>query len=198
MVADTVGNLMNAFGVGAEQAYQASLDRLRARAPEVVADVGTRYDALEEDQYSERESLIQLLTDLRHTASVPVLDDVLRRPIPPERSADPAHGLSTVGEEIIIRTTAVEALARLAADGDSGAKDLLLAQTRHDTFSVRRAAVQGIADSGDADLLDRMRRELQGEDARLLEYRRIDVRSAPQAQGGRFLQPGYAPPPPTN
>jgi len=196
LVAQTVVTLMAASGADAEQAYQENLDLLRERADDAVAAVGAQYDALEEDQYSERWSVIQLLTDLRHATSVRLLGDVLRRPIPPERSPDPAHGLSTVGEEIIIRTTAVEALARLAADGDSAAKDLLLAQTRHEVFSVRRAAVQGIADSGDAGLLERARQALRGsDDARLLEYRRLDVRSAPQAEGGRFLKKGYAPPP---
>ncbi len=196
LVAQTVVTLMTASGANAEQAYQENLDLLRERADDVVATVGAQYDALEEDQYPERWSMIQLLNDLRHTASVRVLGDVLRRPIPPERSLDPAHGLSTGGEEIIIRTTAVEALARLAADGDSAAKDLLLAQISHKAFSVRRAAVQGVADSGDTDLLERVRRALRGsDDARLLEYRRLDVRSAPQAEGGRFLKKGYAPPP---
>lgn len=198
LVAQTVATLMNASGDDAEQTYQRRLDRLRERADDVVTAVGAQYDELDEDQYLERWSMIQLLADLRHPSSLRVLENVFRHPIPPERSPDPAHGLSTVGEEIIIRTTAVEALARLAADGDRATKELLLAQVRHDAFSVRRAAVQAIADSGDAELLERVRQQLAGsDDQRLLEYRRIDVRSAPQAEGGRFLKEGNAPPPET-
>jgi hypothetical protein len=94
-----------------------------------------------------------------------------------------------VGEEIIIRTTAVEALGRLAADGDKAAKDMLLDQIRHEAFSVRRAAVQAIAESGDRDLQARVRRTLEGtDDERLLQLRRVDVREVPQAQGGHFLK----------
>lgn len=188
---------MNPSGDDPEHTYQRSLELLRERVDDVVDAVGAQYDALDEDQYLERWSMIQLLTDLRHPASLRVLEEVLRRPIPPERSPDPAHGLSTVGEEIIIRTTAVEALGRLASEGDPAAKELLLRQVRHEAFSVRRAAVQAIADSGDPQLLERVRQELEhGDDQQLLTYRRLDVTSVPQAEGGRFLKMGYAPPPP--
>lgn len=180
---------MAASGEDAERNYQRSLDRLRERAAEVVSAVGEQYDALAEDQYLERWGMVQLLTDLRHSATVPVLENVLRQPIPPERSEDPAHGVSTVGEEVIIRTTAVEALARLASAGDSAAKELLLRQIRHEVFTVRRAAVQAIAETGDTDLTSRVREELSGtEDERLLSIRRVDVRGVPQAVGGRYLK----------
>ena len=196
LVAQTVATLMSASGDDAEQTYQRSLDLLRERVDAVVAVVGTQYHALEEDQYVERWSMIQLLTDLRHPAALRVLEDVLSRPIPPEHSPDPAHGVSTVGEEIVIRTTAVEALARLATNGDRTAQNVLLRQVRHEAFSVRRAAVQAINESGVSELLERVRQELQGtDDQRLLEYRRLDVASVPQADGSRFLKEGYAPPP---
>jgi hypothetical protein len=195
LVAETV-ELMNAAGESAEQKYQSRLDLLRERAGEVVSEVGARYDALEEDQYLERWSVVQLLTDLRRSASVNVLEEILRRPIPPERSPDPAHGFSTVGEETIIRTTAVEALARLAADGDQRSKQALLGNVRHPSFSVRRAAVQAIVDTGDADLVERARRELADtDDRRLFELRRVEVQSVPQAEGGRFLKQDTPPPP---
>ncbi|WP_410659969.1 HEAT repeat domain-containing protein [Amycolatopsis sp. lyj-112] len=190
---------MAASGEDAERNYQRSLDRLRERAEEVASAVGEQYDALAEDQYLERWGMVQLLTDLRHQATVPALENVLRQPIPPERSDDPAHGISTVGEEVIIRTTAVEALARLASSGDSAAKELLLRQVRHEVFTVRRAAVQAIAESGDTDLTARVREELSGtEDEQLLNIRRVDVRGVPQAVGGRFVkdsQDDAAPPP---
>lgn len=196
LVSATVAAMMNSSGDDAEQAYQRSLELLRERADEVVDVVGAQYDALDEDQYLERWSMIQLLTDLRHPASLRVLEEALRRPIPPERSSEPAHGLSTVGEEIMIRTTAVEALGRLSSDGDLAAKELLLRQVRNEAFSVRRAAVQAVADSGDSQLLESVRKELaDGDDQQLLAYRRLDVTSVPQAEGGRFLKMDYAPPP---
>ncbi|UUV31120.1 hypothetical protein NQK81_41270 [Amycolatopsis roodepoortensis] len=190
---------MAASGEDAERNYQRSLDRLRERADDVVPALGAQYDALSEEQYLERWGLVQLLTDLRHPAAASVLENVLRQPIPPERSDDPAHGISTVGEEVIIRTTAVEALARLASAGDSAAKELLLRQVRHEVFTIRRAAVQAIAESGDTELTGRVREELSGtEDERLLNIRRVDVRGVPQAVGGRHVKDSRAddvPPP---
>ena len=200
LVLDTVA-AMNRSGEDAEQIYQRHLDQLREGAGDAISEVRAQYDALDEEQYVERWSLIQLLTDLRDPASLPVLEHVLRQPVPPERSPDPAHGLSTVGEEIMIRTTAVEALARLAADGADEAKRLLLEQLDHEAFSVRRAAVQAIADSGDAGLRDRVQSRLsESDDQRLLNSRRLDVTSVPQAEGGRFLKgrDAASPPPPPN
>ena len=75
LIAQTVVTLMAASGADAEQAYQENLDLLRERADDAVAAVGAQYDALEEDQYLERWSMIQLLTDLRHTTSVRLLGD---------------------------------------------------------------------------------------------------------------------------
>ena len=96
----------------------------------------------------------------------------------------------------MIRTTAVEALGRLSSDGDLAAKELLLRQVRHDAFSVRRAAVQAVADSGDSQLLESARKELaDGDDQQLLAYRRLDVTNVPQAEGGRFLKMDSPPPP---
>jgi HEAT repeat protein len=199
LITETLYSLMNPSGDTAEEAYQRSLDRLRERGDQIAPAVGAKYEAMDEDQYLERWSLVQLLTDLRHPSVVPALTEVLRRPIPPERSPDPAHGISTVGEEVIIRTTAIEALGRLAADGDPAAKAQLLEQVQHRNFSVRRAAIQAITESGDAELIQHVRRELEGtDDERLLQYRRVDVRSVPQAEGGRFLKQGSVPPlPPT-
>jgi len=195
LITDTLYLQMNPAGDTTEETYHRSLDQLRQRGDQITSTAGAKYEAMDEDQYLERWSLVQLLTDLRHPTAVPFLTEVLRRPIPPERSPDPAHGISTVGEEIIIRTTAIEALARLAADGDASAKAQLLEQVQHRNFSIRRAAVQAITESGDAELMQRVRRELEGTDnERLLQYRRVDVRSVPQAEGGRFLKQGSVPP----
>lgn len=197
LVTEALDSMMNPSGEKAEEAYQAHLNQLRERSDEIIAAVRDRYQTLDEQQYLERWGLIQLLTDFRLANSVSTLAEVLRQPIPPERSPDPAHGVSTVGEEVIIRTTAIEALARLAAEGLTSAKEQLLDQVEHDNFSVRRAAVQAIMESGDDELIQRVRRSLKGTDnERLLEFRRPDVRSVPQAEGGRFLKPDFAPAPP--
>jgi hypothetical protein len=197
LVADTIAVLMNAAGDGAEQAYQDRLEQLRGDDEAVVAAVRATYDALPEQEYLERWGAVQLLTDLRLPGSVEVLKSVLSQPIPPERSPDPAHGVSTVGEEVMIRTTAVEALARLAAAGDQAAVDTLRDNVSHEAFSVRRAAVQAIGELGDEQQVAYVRRTLGEEQASLLlGIRRLDVREVPQAEGGRFLKPDQPPPPP--
>lgn len=197
VVADTVATLMNAAGDGAEQAYQDRLEELRADGDAVVAAVRATYEAFPEEAYLERWGTVQLLTDLRLGGAVDVLKTVLSQPIPPERSPDPAHGVSTVGEEVMIRTTAVEALARLAAAGDQAALEALRDNVSHEAFSVRRAAVQAIGELGDEQQVAYVRSTLGEEQASaLLAIRRLDVREAPQAQGGRFLKSNQPPPPP--
>jgi HEAT repeat protein len=190
---------MGGVGRNADSMYKESIERLRPRAEAVVAAVASEYRDLEEDQYLERWSMVHLLTDLEHPAALPVLDAILADPIPPERSQDP-HSFSTVGEEVMIRTSAIEALARLSTEGDRDVQELLLRSARHDVFSIRRAAVQALVATGDEELIQRLRKILQeaGEE-RLLEIRRVDVRDVPQAQGGLFLvhpDTKHSPPPP--
>jgi HEAT repeats len=187
---DLIGQAMTRMGgVGenAERVYREAIDRLRPRAEAVAAAVRGEYFDLDEDQYLERWGLVQLLAELEHPATLEVLGDVLDSPIPPERAPDP-HSFSTVGEEVMIRTTAIEALARLSARGDDDAQELLLRLVRNETFSIRRAAVQALVATGDEDLIRRVRELLEerGEE-RLLNIRPIDVQQAPQAQGGLFL-----------
>ena len=184
---------MSGSGDEAEANYQSALSALRERPEEAVAAIGATYDSLEEEQYLERWSMVQLLTDLRMSQSVEVLEDVLRQPIPPERSRDPAHGVSTVGEEVMIRTTAVEALVRLLADGDQAAGRSLLEYTRHEAISVRRAAVQGLIASGDRTLAQQVEEAVKGtDDEWMLGVRRMDVREVPQADGRQYLRPSTA------
>jgi HEAT repeat protein len=81
-----------------------------------------------------------------------------------------------------------EAIDRLRVRGDDNARELLLRLVGNETFSLRRAAVQALVATGDEDLIRRVRELLEerGEE-RLLDIRPIDVRQAPQAQGGLFL-----------
>jgi len=180
--------VMTAVSNRAEDDYQRSLSALRER-DDAASALAATYDALDEERYLERWSVVQLLTDLRTPSVIGPLTEVVRQPIPPERSADPAHGFSTVGEEVLIRTTAIEALARLLQDGNQGAGDLLLELLRHDVLSVRRAAVQAIASAGDRQLNATVREILEGTgDEWMLTVRRIDVAEAPQADARQFIR----------
>ena len=49
----------------------------------------------------------------------------------------------------MIRTTAVEGLVRLSAEGVEEARKVLLRHARNRTFSIRRASVQGLMETGE-------------------------------------------------
>lgn len=191
---------MTASGADAERRYQRSLSALRRN--DVVPAVRAQYRELDEDQYQERWSLVQLLADLRAMDAVDALNDILEQPVPDERGSDPVHGVSTVAEEVVIRTTAIEALSRLAADGSGQAANVLLEQLHSDMRSIRRAAIHAVEDSGDSTLVQRMRDRVRGtEDEWMLELRRPGVGSVPQpgvlrGAGDRTGDDGTVPPPP--
>ena len=189
---------MTGGGDGAERAYQSSLARLRGR-DDAPAAIAARYDTLDESQYQERWALIQLLTDLVEPSSLTFFSQVLDSPIPPERGEDLVHGISTVAEEVILRTTIIEALSRLVSAGSGDAAELLMRQLGSDVLSIRRAAVQAVLDAGDEALVERVRRQLQDtDDAWLLRARRAEVgsvhqpdprRDAPARPAGEDLPP---------
>jgi hypothetical protein len=183
---------MTASGVDAERDYQRSLAALEHN-PASADTIASVYRQLDEDRYLERWSAIQLITDMRGTGSVDFLADVLRQPIPEERGSDPAHGFSTVAEEVMIRTTAIEALSRRLAAGDRSAGDVLLSQLGSEILSIRRAAIQAATDSGDEALARRVRETVAGtDDEWMLSIRRSGVGSVPQPDPRRTLrvQPG--------
>jgi hypothetical protein len=179
-------NRMGGVGDDAEANYQAALNTLRQNAAEVVSIITSEYRDLPENQHLDRWSLIQLLTELRHPASLPVLNEILSSRIPPERSNDP-HSFTTVGEEVMIRTTAVEALTQISADENREALELLLRHTRHENFSVKRACIQGYLASGGENALQTLLEVLPESDRFILNIRRADVRDVPQPRGENYL-----------
>lgn len=190
-------NMMGGVGEEAETKYQAALNDLRKQSAKVSRIVAAEYKNLPDDQYLDRWSLVQLLAELKDSSSLEVLDDLLSSRIPAERSKDP-HSFSTVGEEIMIRTTAVEALTRIADNKNEKALEILLKHTQHKNFSVKRAAIQGYLAHGGKDASNTLAKALPKNDQYILNIRRMDVREAPQAEGGVFLvnkDAGELPPP---
>jgi hypothetical protein len=182
-------NRMGAVGDDADRSYQEAIETLQKQADEALRVIAGAYEAMPEESYLDRWSLIYLAAELRRPAAFAFLDDVVGSTIPDERYPD-AHDVSTTTEEVILRTTAVEGIVRLAAAGVEEARAALLRHLRHPQLSVRRACVQGLVETGS----DRDHRELRallaetGEE-RLLEIRRLDVREVPQATGGQFVVP---------
>jgi hypothetical protein len=127
----------------------------------------------------DRWTQVHLLADLRNDAARPALDEILSTPIPPEK----APGMitySTVGEETMIRTAAIEGLTRLGAQGDREALALLRKHMGHENFSVRTAAIQGYIEAAGEGARDELRRELPERDHSILDIRRPGVQEVPQ------------------
>ena len=182
-------NRMGGTGDDAEDNYQRALESLRKRGPEAVEVIAAEYEALPEDRYLDRWSLVHLISELRHPEAAGILNRIITSRIPAER-AKGSHDASTVAEEVIIRTTAVEGIVRLSADGVDEARKILLRHARNRTFSIRRASVQGLLETGE----DADKRELRAllkerGEQNLLRIKRMDVREVPQAEGGRFVVP---------
>ena len=192
-------NRMGGVGTDAEENYRHALGQLATRADEAVDVIAAEYEALPEERYLDRWSLVYLLSELRHAAAARPLNRIITSRIPAEK-AKGSHDASTVAEEVLIRTTAVEGVVRLSADGVEEARNILLRHARNRTFSIRRASVQGLLETGD-DADKRQLRALLKErgDEGLLRIGRMNVTEAPQAIGGRFVvNPGLKrePPPP--
>jgi hypothetical protein len=180
-------NRMGGAGEDAEDNYRRAVDELGKRAGEALGVIVAEYEALPEDRYLDRWSLVQLLSELRQPEAAAALNRIIASRIPAEKARG-SHDDSTVTEEVIIRTTAVEGVVRLSADGVEEARKILLRHARNRTFSIRRASVQGLLETGD----DADKRELRallkerGEQG-LLRIKRMDVSQVPQAIGGRFV-----------
>jgi hypothetical protein len=178
-------NLMGAAGDDAEARYRESVALLHPQAGEAARIASDEYRDLPPERYLDRWSLIYLLAELRHPAALPLLDAVLSEEIPPGQPGDP--DLTAMGEECMIRTTAIEALTRMSADGNGEARDILLKYCRSPLFPVRRASVQGyLATAGEGareTLLRAIPKDLQA----VLMIERRDVHEIPQPHGERHL-----------
>jgi hypothetical protein len=179
---------MSATGPTAETAYQDALDALRAQPPaevrQMVTEVGRE---LPEEAYLERWSLVQLMADVNHADLLEFFEDVIRTPIPPERSSEADYKSTTRGREVIIRTTAVDGLERLAAEGSSRAVDVLLDHVAHDNSTVRTACIVALQELG-GDAAERVRERVADEDRDLLEIRRVSVYDVPQPESGTYVR----------
>jgi hypothetical protein len=171
---------MTASGPDADEVYNGIVRRL-GEDEEFVVVVLKTLESLEESEYQERWALLQLAIDLEHPAAGEYLAEFVRRPIPEERSADPVHGVSTVTEEVILRTTAIEGLARLFRRDFDSTEVLLETVASSDYAAVRRASWFALIDGGRDDAVERARGLLQeSEYGWIVDLRRIPVQEAEQ------------------
>ncbi len=175
-------NRMGGVGDKAETEYQTSLSNLQSVAEKALPIIVEEYENLPEAKYLDRWSLIQLLIELKQPSSLPTLDKILSSPIPLQRVKSSHDGFSTQGEEIMIRTTAIEAIARLASEENREAIDLLIKHAQHENFSVKRAAIQDYLIIGGEKARKVLMEILPESDHYILNILREDVHKIPQPQ----------------
>jgi hypothetical protein len=186
-------------GEGADAAYEDAVRQLgQHNGADVARFVEDRYRELPEEWYVERWALVKLIADLAPRDALSFLDEILSTFIPPERfpQAEEAHphGFSSVMEEVIIRTTAVEGLRRLFAAGVTDARRRMLDHAGHENFSVRRALVMALRKSRVAESTLRRRFGRPGDEV-LLRIKRMDVAEVLQPTVRDVPGRGPSPPP---
>ena len=168
-------NKMGGVGDDAERNYQEALTAIRPNATETINAIEGELEALPTERYLDRWSLIQLLAELKDPASLSLLDKILSKPMPKELYADP-HKRSSLREETINLTTAVDAVTRIAANDNQDSLQLLFKHAQHESLSVRRASIQGFIEFGGQDALGKLREILPKNDHYLLDIKRTDIR----------------------
>lgn len=179
---------MSETGPNAETAYQAALDGLRSQSGAGANQViSAAIEELPEEAYLERLLLVQVAADVGEPELVELFRTVVTDPLPPERSSDADYKFTTRGREVIIRTTAVDGLARLAAEGSTIAVDYLLENVAHENRTVRAACVVALQGLGGAPA-SRVRERVGADDRDLLELRRMRVEDVPQPNAGTYVR----------
>jgi hypothetical protein len=117
---------------------------------------------------------------MEHEAALPFLRNLVLTPIPPEQSKLP-HSFSTVKEETILRTTALEGIGYLAARGNSRALEALFEALDISSISIRRASIQAIL-STDPALRERIAERIPAEFRFLLDIEPARVADVPQVK----------------
>lgn len=171
----------DAFGDDAEDHYRETLEDAKHHSNGVLVEIARALGHCAEDDYPTRWALVHAAGQLRDEGALALLSSVVKTPIPDELSSDP-HSFSSVEEETVIRTTAVDAIADLAVRGQhEEAEEALIAFLDLPSFSLRRAAVTGLksAPRGE-ELRERIASCLPDDEQFLLDIQKADVRDVEQ------------------
>jgi len=175
--------VMNAAGEGVESEYQAVLEEMRKDAAEVIVALAKAEECCDRSDYPLRWALVYAATQIKHEAALPYFRNLVLTPIPPEQSEMP-HSFSTVREETTLRTTAIEGLGHLAAQGHRRAVGALFEALDIPSISVRRAAVQALL-AADSSLRERIMERLPRDFRYLLDLKTPHVSEVQQVQNPR-------------
>jgi len=171
---------MNSVGDDAQEIYKETLEELKKYAEDILVEIARAEGATEQSDYPFRWALVHTASELRHPVALGFLRSLVLSPIPPEKSKDP-HSFSTVAEETILRTTAVEGVEYLSEMGIEEAKKTLFEFLQLPSISIRRASIQAIlATVHDDSKLKEMKSLNPREQQFLLSIKRVDVKDVPQ------------------
>lgn len=172
---------MNRYGEDAQDAYEEALTAMQNDAEEVMIEIAQAYGHCHQNDYPFRWALVHAAAELRHPAALSFLANLVKTPIPPERSKNP-HSFSTVAEETILRTTAVEGVENLyKEENNDKIVELLFEFLKKPSLSIRRASVQALLSINNDKKQQKRISELLPDDQRfLLEIQRKKVEEVPQ------------------
>ena len=152
-------------GIDAEALYQKSLDSLRVTAG-ASEELYATYKRAPEKEYFLRTMLVESLKELHAPSALQHLSDIANDKIP--ANLYPGEGeMNTRQDEIVIRVTAVEGIAKLAADSLMEAEKVLTALIKNEDLTIRQMAVKGYLHSafGNAqEKIEVLRRQLPKEE----------------------------------
>ena len=167
-------------GSDAQAEYERALAAIRKQPDQVVIEIASALGTCVARDYPTRWALVFAACELRTKAALPLLTNIANKPIPPEPQP-PSHGFSMVGNETILRTTAVEGIGQLAKENNKEALAALFQLLRLPSFSLRRAAVQAILGvRKSSDHIEKVKACLPPEQHFLLQLKRLKVQDAPQ------------------
>jgi hypothetical protein len=177
---DNFLQVMNQVGDDAEHNYEKALSELRQRPDEAIIEIVRSEKACDDLDYPTRWALLYTAAELKDPASLHFLSNMVLTPIPPEQSKNP-HSFSTVAQETILRTTAIDGIRYLAEQGNEEALKKLYEFIKLPSISMRRASIQAIFSvRKDKETRDRLAALLPSEQQFLLDIKPTDVRNVPQ------------------
>jgi HEAT repeat protein len=178
---------MSASGEQADVFYQRALDDLRSRPSEAVRAIISEWERVPGDQHSNRWALIQLLSDIAHPAALDFLRKLIAAPLAGRPPKDP-HGYNPLAKEVVIRTTAVEAIAKLAAGQQPAALEALLENVTSPVFSVQVACALAYQEHGPEHARRRLEQRLGDRAPEVLAIRRAHPGELSPLEGHRHLR----------
>jgi len=181
-------------GENAQLRYDQAVDSLNRDPEPMMVAIAAAYGHCPATDYPQRHALVIAAGLITHEGALPFLASVALSEIPAEAAKDP-HSFSTVAEETMIRTSAVDAIARHASHGLQKAIDLLLRCVDTPAFSIRRAAVTGLMASPEGQhLRPRLEALIPKEQHFIFDLKKVSVRQAIQVRDPtRHLAERYEP-----